>query len=79
VLITGWLGVPAGIITLVVEPGTPPHQLEAVCQSLLAVPSQVPVAITVTACVTPSVVAEHGEAVFSILTQYVELLVGDAS
>jgi hypothetical protein len=36
------------MITSVEEAGTPPHQLEAVFQSVLVVPSQVPVAYTVT-------------------------------
>lgn len=47
-LTTGLFGVPAGMKTLVEDPGIPPHQLEASCQLLPAVPSQVPVALTVT-------------------------------
>jgi hypothetical protein len=35
------------MITSVEEAGTPPHQLEAVFQSVLVVPSQMPVAYTV--------------------------------
>lgn len=45
-LITGWFP-PGGIITFVAEVGTPPHQLEAVCQSVLVVPSQLPVTLTI--------------------------------
>ena len=41
-LITGGCGVPDGIVTFVVASGIPPHQLEAVCQSELVIPTQVP-------------------------------------
>ena len=38
-----------GMVTFVEEVGTPPHQLDAVFQSVLVTPSQVPFAVTVTA------------------------------
>ena len=40
---------PEGIVTLVPEFGTPPHQLDAVNQSVLVVPSHEPGAVTVSA------------------------------
>ena len=45
-LTTGWLGAVAGMSTSVEEVGIPPNQLAAVLQSLLVVPSQVPVTYT---------------------------------
>ena len=39
--IKGWFP-PALMITLVDEPGTPPHQLDGSFQSVLVVPSHVP-------------------------------------
>jgi hypothetical protein len=39
--ITGWFP-PEGIITLVAAVGIPPHQFEALFQSVLVVPSHVP-------------------------------------
>ena len=56
--IVGWFGAPAGIITSVVDVGTTPHQLLAVFQSVLVVPSQVPVAFTFTVKLTHSVVLQ---------------------
>ena len=43
----GMLGAEEGIITSIVEVGTPPHQLEAVFQSVLVKPVQVCNGITV--------------------------------
>ena len=56
--IIGWFGADAGIITSVPDEGTLPHQLSSVFQSVLIVPSHVPVEFTTTVYEAQSVILQ---------------------